>query len=61
MMVSWGGREPRRKTIGRGQLFYLWHPEVEQTFSGYAITVDENNRATLVGIFMVYWPFLADE
>ena len=46
---------------GRSQLFYLWHPEVDQTFSGYGITDEENNRAALVCLLMVDRPFPADK
>lgn len=28
-------REPGKETIGKGELFFLWHPGTEEIFSGY--------------------------
>ena len=34
-----GEREPRKETIGKGELFFLWHPGTEEIFSAYGLTM----------------------
>ena len=53
-------REPRKETIGRGELFYLWHPETEDKFSGYGLTTKPERKNRLVGLLMVDRPLPAD-
>lgn len=48
--------EPNKETIGRGELLCLWHPGTENTFSGYGLTVESNQKNHLVGILMVDRP-----
>jgi len=49
-------REPRKETIGKGELFFLWHPGTEQIFSGYGLTVRRESKEFLVGLLMVDRP-----
>jgi hypothetical protein len=51
-----GERERRKETIGRGQLFYLWHPGTEGTTSGYGITLEHDKPGRLVGLLAVDGP-----
>jgi len=39
-----GEREPRKEQIYKDELFYLSHPESEDVFSGYGLTVDEERK-----------------
>ena len=55
-----GEREPNRETIGRGELFCLYHPHTKDTFSGYGLTVMPNRPDRLVGLLMVDRPNAAD-
>lgn len=51
-----GEREPQRETIGRGELFCLYHPHTADTFSGYGLTITPNRSDRLVGLLMVDRP-----
>ena len=53
-------REPCKETIGTGELFYLSHPETNDVFSGYGLTIVEDNPAHLVGLLMVDRPYPVD-
>ena len=55
-----GEREPNRETIGRGELFCLYHPHTADTFSGYGLTVTPNRPDRLVGVLMVDRPNTVD-
>ena len=56
-----GKLEAKKETSGRGQMFYLWHPKTERTFSGHGISVESENRERLVGPLMVDRPYPAHE
>ena len=49
-------REPENETIGKGELFFLEHPGIEQIFSGYGLTVRPDTKEFLVGLLMVDRP-----
>ena len=49
-------REPRKETIGKGELFFLSHPETNDIFSGYGLTMAEDSKVHLVGVLMVDRP-----
>ena len=49
-------REPRRETISKGELFFLWHPGTEQVFSGYGLTTRASSKEFLTGLLMVDRP-----
>ena len=51
-----GEREPRKEAITRGTLHYLYHPESEDIFSGYGLTVHPNRQDRIVGLLMVDRP-----
>ena len=51
-----GEREPNKVFVGWGELFYLWHPETEDTFSGYGLTIEQPRKDRLVGLLMVDRP-----
>ena len=53
-------QEPQRETIGRGELFCLYHPHTADTFSGYGLTIMPNRPDLLVGLLMVDRPNPAD-
>ena len=53
-------REPAKETIGRGELFFLWHPGTERTFSGYGLTIQPGSNEFLTGLLMVDRPQPAD-
>ena len=53
-------REPQKESIGQGELFYLWHPETDQIFSGYGLTHESGRKDRLVGLLMVDRPHPAD-
>ena len=53
-------KEPRKETIGKGELFFLWHPGTEQIFSGYGLTVRPDPKEFLVGLLMVDRPTPVD-
>jgi hypothetical protein len=55
-----GEREPHRETIGRGELFCLYHPHTADTFSGYGLAIMPNRPDLLVGLLMVDRPNPAD-
>lgn len=54
-------REPNTETIKRGDLLYLWHPETKDTFSGYGLTIEQNQKEHLVGVLMVDRPKPVDQ
>jgi hypothetical protein len=49
-------REPRKETIGRGELYYLGHSGTSDMFSGYGLTQRAGSREFLVGLLMVDRP-----
>lgn len=51
-----GEREPRKETIGKGELFFLTHPGTENIFSGYGLTIQPNQKGYLSGLLMVDRP-----
>ena len=53
-------REPRKEVIGRGELFYLWHPGTASIFSGYGLTTEPDSTESLVGLLMIDRPEPAD-
>ena len=53
-------REPRKEVIGRGELFYLWHPGTAQIFSGYGLATEAGSTDSLVGLLMIDRPRPAD-
>jgi hypothetical protein len=53
-------REPRKETIERGTLFFLWHPGTEQIFSGYGLAMRPGSNELLSGLLMVDRPRPAD-
>jgi len=53
-------REPRKETIGKGELFFLWHPGTEEIFSAYGLTMRPGSKEFLVGLLMVDRPKPAD-
>jgi len=53
-------REPQKETIGKGELFFLWHPGTEEIFSGYGLTTQAGSAEILVGLLMVDRPHPAD-
>lgn len=44
-------------TIARGDLFFLWHPATQFTFSGYGLAVAAGRKDLLTGILMVDRPY----
>lgn len=53
-------REPRKETIGQGELFFLYHPGTENTFSGYGLSMQPGSKELLVGLLIVDRPHPAD-
>jgi hypothetical protein len=53
-------REPAKETIGRGDLFFLWHPGTEHIFSGYGLAMRPGSDELLAGLLMVDRPWPAD-
>jgi len=53
-------REPNKEIIGKRELFYLWHPDTHDTFSGYGLNVEPGQKDQLVGLLMVDRPRQAD-
>lgn len=49
-------RERCKETIGRGDLFYLIHPDANPIFSGYGLAMEPGNKQHLAGILMVDRP-----
>jgi hypothetical protein len=39
-----------------GNLYFLWHPNTQDTFSGYGLTVQPSRKEQLVGLLMVDRP-----
>ena len=52
--------QPRKETIGQGDLFFLWHPGTEETFSGYGLTLWPGSKELMAGLLMVDRPTPAD-
>lgn len=48
-----GEQEPRKETPGRGDLFYLWHPDTAATFAGYGIPLTPGAATPLAGLMLV--------
>ena len=59
-MTSMRERENGKEILRRGALVHLWHPETENTFSGYGLAVYPDRSDRLVGLLMVDRPQLAD-
>lgn len=55
-----GEREPRKESIGRGELYFLYHPGTDDVFSGYGLTTQPERDDHLVGLLMVDRPRPAD-
>ena len=53
-------REPGKEIINKGELYFLWHPGTENTFSGYGLTTRANRKDFMVGVLMVDRPRPAD-
>ena len=53
-------RAPSKEIVGRGELFYLWHPGTAQVFSGYGLTSQPDSTESLVGLLMIDHPRPAD-
>ena len=53
-------REPQKETIGKGELFFPWHPGTEATFSGYGLATQAGSNEILVGLLMVDRSYPAD-
>ena len=49
-------QEPRKEIIGRGELYFLYHPGTEQVFSGYGLTMRSGSQELLSGLLMVDRP-----
>lgn len=49
------------KSVARGDLFFLWHPDTQFTFSGYGLAVETGRRDLLYGILMVDRPYPVSE
>ncbi len=50
----------RREIPQRGDLYYLWHPGMEDIFSGYGLVMEDGRRNRLVGLLMVDRPSPVD-
>jgi hypothetical protein len=53
-------QEPTKETIGKGDIFFLWHPGTEQIFSGYGLVLRPGSNDLLAGLLMVDRPWPAD-
>ena len=53
-------KRENKETVGKGELHYLWHPETEDVFSGYGLTVEQERKDRLVGLLMVDRPHPVD-
>jgi hypothetical protein len=53
-------QEPRKETLGRGELFFLCHPGTSDVCSGYGLTVEPGRADILVGLLMIDRPTPAD-
>ena len=49
-------RELSKEVVGRGELYFLWHPPTTDIFSGYGLTIQEGRKNHLVGLLMVDRP-----
>jgi hypothetical protein len=47
-------------TIPEGSLYFLWHPNTENVFSGYGLTVQPGRKEHLMGLLMVDRPCPVD-
>lgn len=48
--------EPRENRSERGQLYFLWHPNTTDTFSGYGLALWSGRKDLLTGLLMVDRP-----
>lgn len=48
--------EPKKETVNRGDMYFLWHPSTENLFSGCGLTMKCGSREYLVGILMIDRP-----
>ncbi len=55
-----GERQKGKETIGRGDLFFLTHPGMEEYFAGYGLAVHPERKDVLVGVLMIDRPKPAD-
>lgn len=53
-------REPDKEIIGKGELFFLSHPDTNDIFSGYGLTMQTGSKGLLAGVLMVDRPRPAD-
>ena len=51
-----GEREPQKEIINKGELYFLWHPNTENVFSGYGLTMNAGSKEHLVGLLMIDRP-----
>lgn len=49
-------REPQKEKIGKGELYFLRHPETEGIIAGYGLTMRDGRKDLLVGLVMVDRP-----
>ncbi len=49
-------REPQKEQIGKGELYFLRHPETEGIIAGYGLTMRDGRKDLLVGLVMVDRP-----
>ena len=49
-------QEPHKETIGKGELFYLWHPGTDGVFAGYGLTMLSGRNDLLIGLLMIDRP-----
>ena len=53
-------REPRKEIINQGELFFLWHPGTDDTFSAYGLTMYPGVPDILSGLLVIDRPTPAD-
>ena len=53
-------RDQRKEIVGKGELFFLDHPGIGDTFSGYGLTMQPGSKEFLVGLLMVDRPTPVD-
>ncbi len=51
-----GEREPTKEIINKGELFFLYHHDTEDTFSGYGLAMTPGSKEFLVGLVVVDRP-----
>jgi hypothetical protein len=49
-------REPNKEVIKKGELFFLMHPNTDNVFSGYGLTLKAGSREHLAGLLMIDRP-----